>query len=117
MHAADFNDRTAGCRLPNLCRALEQRRDHGTSWSVAEVIGQVSGRPLAEYVVEVCAAQGVEAQVDRVELKHLPAVSDVEGREGERGALLGDNGMLILTAPRGLVWGTKMLIVGAADRP
>ncbi len=71
-------------------------RDAGpeSAWSVAEVIGQVSGKPLAEHVREACAGKGVEASVERVELRHLAAVGERE--EGGREAVLGDNGISFL---------------------
>jgi hypothetical protein len=62
------------------------------SWSVAEVIGQVSGKPLGEFVKGAC---GDGVTVERVELRHLPpAVAGEEGKGGERrrGEVLGDNG-------------------------
>ncbi|AEO62905.1 uncharacterized protein THITE_2107704 [Thermothielavioides terrestris NRRL 8126] len=97
MHAADFratdssNSGTGNsCRMPNLCRAVRAAGENA-SWSVAEVIGQVSGRPLAEYVAQACEARGVEAKLDKIELKHLPAAAEGTKRERERREVLGDN--------------------------
>jgi hypothetical protein len=98
LHAADLRDNEGdGCRLPNLCRAVRQL-GAAKSWSVAEVIGQVSGRPLEEYIAETCAqARGGagEVKVERVELRHLPAVGEGADskRDGKRREVLGDNGM------------------------
>ncbi len=101
LHAADIRDATGSCRLtPNLCHAVRglggadsegAGGGGGHVWSVAEVVGQVSGRPLREFVEGACRREGVEAVVERVELRHLPAVGS--GEEG-RGEVVGDNGML-----------------------
>ncbi|KAK4122247.1 BIG1-domain-containing protein [Parathielavia appendiculata] len=85
MHAADLGP-DDDCRMPNLCRAV-RGMDRAHSWAVAEVIGQVSGKPLGEYVSSTCGADKVV--VERVELAHLPAV--LEGGEKRRGEVLGDN--------------------------
>lgn len=79
-------------------------RDAGpeSAWAVAEVIGQVSGKPLAEHVREACAGKGVEASVERVELRHLAAVRERE--EGGREAVLGDNGMSSSSHREGGCW-------------
>ncbi|KAK4105115.1 BIG1-domain-containing protein [Parathielavia hyrcaniae] len=87
LHAADLGaDRDDDdCRMPNLCRAV-RGMDRAHSWSVAEVIGQVSGKPLGEYITSAC---GDKVVVERVELAHLPAIS--EGGEKRREEVLGDN--------------------------
>ncbi|KAG7289097.1 hypothetical protein NEMBOFW57_005460 [Staphylotrichum longicolle] len=96
MHAADVRaSSSSGCGgsgMPNLCRAVHDgpKDGGGGVWAVAEVIGQVSGKPIGEYVREACARKGVEASVERVELRHLPAVSEHEAEKGRRGPL-GDN--------------------------
>ncbi|KAK4157207.1 BIG/ATPase V1 complex, subunit S1 [Chaetomidium leptoderma] len=116
MHAADIRDvsssgsssgsgsgssssSSSSCHhMPNLCRAVQDitaaaatgSESGGGVWAVAEVIGQVSlGGPLGEYIATACEAAGVVASVERVELQHLPAVS--EKKEGRRGEVLGDN--------------------------
>lgn len=79
--------------MPNLCRAVEDLADEKKNvWAVAEVIGQFSGTSLADHISSACA--GEEVSVERVELQHLPAVSE-KGAEGRRGVVLGDNGMLL----------------------
>jgi hypothetical protein len=84
MHAADIrDDGSSGCRMPNLCRAVE--KNNAAVWSVAEVIGQVSTGPLAKYISGACEG----ARVETVELKHLPAAAS------GRGEVLGDNGMFL----------------------
>jgi len=62
-----------------------------TIYSVAEVIGQVSGQSLKEHIQTACRAKGREAQIDRVELRHLPAAGEDDESE-ERRILLEDNG-------------------------
>ncbi|KAK0652222.1 BIG/ATPase V1 complex, subunit S1 [Cercophora newfieldiana] len=86
IHAADIRDRSSGCRLPNLCSAMASKTIRGR-FDVAEVIGQVSSKPLAEYVLEACTKKGVVAQVDRVELAHLPSLKET----AKRAEILGDN--------------------------
>jgi hypothetical protein len=97
MHAADIRDAAAaGCRMPNLCRAVEKKNNNAV-WAVAEVIGQVSAGPLAEYITGACEG----ARVERVELKRLPAAS------AGRGEVLGDNGMFVCKSAgcwSGWVW-------------
>lgn len=106
MHAADVRASSfSGCGgsgMPNLCRAVHDAPKDGGGggggvWAVAEVIGQVSGKPIGEYVREACAHKGVEASVERVELRHLPAVSEHEADKGRRGAL-GDNGTFLFSS-------------------
>jgi hypothetical protein len=91
LHAADIRDNDNhdgnGCRMPNLCRTIGEKHVYG----VAEVIGQVSGKPLGEYITKVCGEKGKAVDVERVEMKHLPAVAGKE--EGRRGEVLADNGM------------------------
>ncbi|KAK3901116.1 BIG/ATPase V1 complex, subunit S1 [Staphylotrichum tortipilum] len=95
LHAADIRDALDSCRLtPNLCRAVrglgaEDGEDGGHVWAVAEVVGQVSSRLLGGFVQAACRREGVEAAVERVELRHLPAVGS--GEEGKRGEVVGDN--------------------------
>ncbi|KAK4114568.1 BIG1-domain-containing protein [Canariomyces notabilis] len=91
LHAADIRDDDGpdrgDCRMPFLCRAVA---GEGIShFSVAEVVGQVSGRPLDEFIKTVCAEKGKQVHVDRVELKHLPPASLIEGRD--RREVLEDN--------------------------
>lgn len=71
--------------MPNLCRAAEEQN----SWAVAEVIGQITDAPLREQIQKSC---GGDVSVEKIELQHLPAVSDREGSEKERGVVLSDNG-------------------------
>lgn len=80
--------------MPNLCRTMRQQSEgqKKTLFGVAEVIGQVSGKPLEEHIRAVCKEKGREGvEVQRVELKHLPPVGS-QGQEGKRGEVLGDNG-------------------------
>ncbi|KAL2025014.1 hypothetical protein VTK56DRAFT_16 [Thermocarpiscus australiensis] len=93
VHTHDDDDDSDGggrsrCPMPSLCRAVSSSGS-GSVFAVAEVVGQVSGRPLAEYVAAVCAEMGKEVRVDRVELKHLPSPSVREGKE--RRDVLEDN--------------------------
>jgi len=67
-------------------------------FSVAEVIGQVSGKPLADHVMAACSAKGKVAKVERVELAHLPGLKETEKRKG----VLADNGMSLYPSGRGL---------------
>ncbi|KAL2129372.1 hypothetical protein VTI74DRAFT_7890 [Chaetomium olivicolor] len=95
MHASDLRDELDGhkCHMPNLCAVQQQPGSDGnrktTGWAVAEVVGQVSGRPIEAYVKQVCGEKGREARIERVELRHLPAVSE-KGSAG-REEVLGDN--------------------------
>lgn len=66
-----------------------------TIYSVAEVIGQLSSRSLKEHIQSACKAKGREVQVDRVELKHLPAVGENAESE-ERMEVLKENGRFSL---------------------
>lgn len=101
VHAADIRsdggrgDDEGGCRMPSLCGAVQ--REGVTAFSVAEVIGQVSGGPLEEHIQRACADKtgGKKAHVDRVELRRLPAASVREGRE--RREVLEDNGMFLMS--------------------
>ncbi|KAL2269702.1 hypothetical protein VTJ83DRAFT_1886 [Remersonia thermophila] len=101
MHAADFRDGALdspssgrGCLMPHLCDAVRAAGED-RAWSVAEVVGQVSAASLEEHVNSACG-EG-QAVVERVQLKHLPAVSERKaaeaGAEGERGRkeVLADN--------------------------
>jgi hypothetical protein len=86
IHAADIRDKSTGCKMPNLCGAIASKSVKG-SFNVAEVIGQVSSKPLAEYVADACLKKGVVAQVERVELEHLPSLKET----AKRAEILGDN--------------------------
>ncbi|KAK0626850.1 BIG/ATPase V1 complex, subunit S1 [Immersiella caudata] len=86
IHAADIRDKSAGCRMPNLCSAIASKSVQGR-YNVAEVIGQVSSKSLAEYVAEACTKKGVIALVNRVELEHLPSPKETV----KRTEILGDN--------------------------
>ncbi|KAK4193021.1 BIG/ATPase V1 complex, subunit S1 [Podospora australis] len=91
LHAADIRDGADNgrCHMPNLCRAIKSESTKG-SYSVAEVIGQVSGQPLKEHIQAACKATGKkDVQIDRIELKHLPAVGQVS--DHERREMLEDN--------------------------
>ncbi|KAK5654823.1 hypothetical protein OQA88_6859 [Cercophora sp. LCS_1] len=80
VHAADIRDGGVyRCNMPNLCRAMASETTRGRL-SVAEVIGQVSTKPLSDYVVQACAEKGKVAKVDRVELAHLPGLRETEKR-------------------------------------
>ena len=73
--------------MPSLCRAVAAKTTRD-SFSVAEVIGQVSGRPLADFITATCADKGKTANVQRVELAHLPGQKEAAKRED----VLADNG-------------------------
>lgn len=81
--------------MPHLGRAVLQAtadKSKNRVFAVAEVIGQVSGRPLAEYIAGACRERkGVEAVVERVELRHLPPPAAGERRE-RREEVVEDNG-------------------------
>ncbi|KAK0754537.1 BIG/ATPase V1 complex, subunit S1 [Schizothecium vesticola] len=85
IHAADIRD-GARCGLPNLCRAIAAESTRGR-FSVAEVIGQVSTKPLMESVTASCAKKGKVAQIQKVELAHLPRVRET----AKRAEVLADN--------------------------
>ncbi|KAK4164922.1 BIG/ATPase V1 complex, subunit S1 [Cladorrhinum sp. PSN259] len=90
LHAADIRREGTNpqCQMPTLCRVAKDERS--SIYSVAEVIGQISGRPLNEYIQEGCKAKGKEVQIDRVELKHLPGDGD-KTQSAERKEILRDN--------------------------
>ncbi|KAK4453777.1 vacuolar ATP synthase subunit S1-domain-containing protein [Podospora aff. communis PSN243] len=86
IHAADIRDKSSGCKMPNLCGAIASKSIKG-NFNVAEVIGQVSSKPLAEYVTGACLKKGVASQVERVELEHLPGLKET----AKRAEILSDN--------------------------
>ncbi|KAK4462159.1 hypothetical protein QBC42DRAFT_202024 [Cladorrhinum samala] len=97
LHAADIrraNGPNGQCRTRNLCGVAQNKKGElsKTIYSVAEVIGQVSGQSLKEHIQTACRAKGREAQIDRVELRHLPAAGEDDESE-ERRILLEDNDM------------------------
>jgi hypothetical protein len=82
--------------MPNLCRTVSSM-DKSKVFSVAEVIGQLSVQSLAEYIEDVCAKQrAVDVEVEKLGLKHLPAVGSADE---ERKLILGDNGMFGFSIP------------------
>ncbi|KAK4250317.1 BIG/ATPase V1 complex, subunit S1 [Corynascus novoguineensis] len=94
LHAADIRDGSGidsnSCRMPSLCRAAESGNKK-SSWDVAEVIGQLSGKALEEYINGACEGRNEEVSVQRFELRHLPAASAKAGEDKERQEILGDN--------------------------
>jgi hypothetical protein len=102
MHADDIRDGgDNGCQMPNLCRAVQAAGVLENSWAVAEVVGQVSGQPVAEYITQACKERQVQgATVERVELRHLPPVAPGENSEEERRDILGDNGTFLPSKER-----------------
>jgi len=74
--------------MPNLCRAVNSDMTQGR-FSVAEVIGQISATPLVDSVVAACAEKGKVAQIEKVELAHLPDLKET----AKRVEILSDNGM------------------------
>ncbi|KAL2163074.1 hypothetical protein VTH06DRAFT_6910 [Thermothelomyces fergusii] len=89
LHAADIRDGRS-CRLPNLCRAVESD-ENNSNWDVAEVIGQLSGKTLEEYIKGACEERKQAVRVQRFELKNLPAASARDGEDKGRDDILGDN--------------------------
>ncbi|KAK4203759.1 BIG/ATPase V1 complex, subunit S1 [Triangularia verruculosa] len=84
LHASDI--RSENClHTPNLCRAIRSPSTKST-FSVAEVIGQISGAPLKEHITKSCSH--VEPSFVEVEMKQLPPVGE---KEGERKEILEDN--------------------------
>ncbi|KAL2176363.1 BIG/ATPase V1 complex, subunit S1 [Thermothelomyces heterothallicus CBS 202.75] len=94
LHAADIRDGSSGgsrsCRLPNLCRAVESD-ENNSNWDVAEVIGQLSGKALEEYINDACEGRKQDVSVQRFELRHLPAASARDSEHNGRDDILGDN--------------------------
>ncbi|KAK0665515.1 BIG/ATPase V1 complex, subunit S1 [Cercophora samala] len=92
LHAADI--RSPNCRhTPNLCRAIRSPTTK-SSFSVAEVIGQVSAASLKGQIAQSCEhVRGGKMEVVEVEMRHLPAVGGKEEAEQEeqRGEILEDN--------------------------
>jgi hypothetical protein len=86
LNAGDISD-GSGCKMPNLCRVVENNEIQGR-FSVAEVIGQVSGVALAEGINAACLAKGKQASIREVELADLPGLGD----QGKRKEALADNG-------------------------
>ncbi|KAK0739274.1 BIG/ATPase V1 complex, subunit S1 [Apiosordaria backusii] len=90
LHANDI--RSENCRhTPNLCKAIRSSSTKST-YSVAEVIGQISGAPLKSHITKACenvkGRRAVEASFVEVEMKHLPPVGE---NEEERRSVLEDN--------------------------
>ncbi|KAK3325433.1 BIG/ATPase V1 complex, subunit S1 [Apodospora peruviana] len=81
LHAADVRD-ASGSRMPNLKRAVS-KGNLKSEFSVAEVIGQVATDPLEQYIKTTCK----DSTVERVELRHLPSLKEVE----KRAEVLADN--------------------------
>lgn len=81
-------------------------------FSVAEVIGQVSGKPLADHVAAACSAKGKVAKVERVELAHLPGLEETEKRR----EVLADNGMSFSCHGRGGCYSVLVALTKYYDR-
>lgn len=72
--------------MPNLCRAVAGDEIRG-QFSVAEVVGRVSGESLAERIKAACLAEGKPANVEEARLADLPGLGDEKRKE-----VLADNG-------------------------
>ncbi len=73
--------------MPNLCKAIKSSHIQGR-FDVAEVVGQVSTKPLADSIREGCMQEGKVAKIEEVELKHLPPIKE----SAQRADVLADNG-------------------------
>ncbi|KAK4177630.1 BIG/ATPase V1 complex, subunit S1 [Triangularia setosa] len=89
LHASDI--RSENCRrTPNLCKAIRSPSTK-SSFSVAEVIGQVSGVSLKDHIAKSCKdvkPRVAETSFVEVEMKHLPPVGE---NEEERRDILENN--------------------------
>lgn len=79
VHAADIRS-PEGCKARSLCGAIADERIHGI-YSVAEVMGQVDGNTIAEYIRDACAKEGKTIDIQETALGPLP--SDRAGRESQ----------------------------------
>lgn len=84
--------------MPHLCDTVRAAAGDSRAWSVAEVVGQVKRSDLEEAVKSACG-EG-EAVLEKIELRHLQAVSERKAQERakERREVLADNGMYILAS-------------------
>ncbi|KAK3359235.1 BIG/ATPase V1 complex, subunit S1 [Lasiosphaeria hispida] len=82
-HYADIRDAGPGGKwhMPNLAHFVTDVFKTKMAYTVSEVIGQVSGTALGDYVTATCAEQGKTVSVERVELTHLPGLKEMNKRE------------------------------------
>jgi hypothetical protein len=73
--------------VPHLCQAIASEK-HAGNFHVAEVIGEITSESLADYVKDACSGKGTAADVQSVEMKHLPSAKEPAKRAG----LLSENG-------------------------
>jgi hypothetical protein len=78
IHAADIRG-PSGCNMPRLCRAISSEKIRGR-FSVAEVIGQIDGKPLANHIRAACQAKGKQVTVSPISLEQLPSRMDQRRR-------------------------------------
>ncbi|KAH8898506.1 BIG1-domain-containing protein [Thozetella sp. PMI_491] len=79
IHAADIRDASGACNLPSLCAAIKSPTILGR-FDVAEVVGQISTKPLADSIKEGCMQAGKVAKIDELELKHFPPIKETAKR-------------------------------------
>ncbi|KAK0720508.1 BIG/ATPase V1 complex, subunit S1 [Lasiosphaeris hirsuta] len=82
-HYADIRDAGPGGKwhMPNLARVAQDIFKTKFGYTISEVIGQLSGTALADYIAATCAEQGKAASVERVELAHLPGLKEMDKRQ------------------------------------
>ena len=73
--------------MPNLCRAAASSDTKG-QFSVAEVVGEITGRPLASIIQAACQEKGKEVDIEEAALKRLPRIES----QAQRQEVLADNG-------------------------
>ncbi|KAL9471621.1 hypothetical protein ACSS6W_009562 [Trichoderma asperelloides] len=69
LNAADLR-RSNGCAMPHLCQAVEDSRINGKA-IVSEVVGDLAGADLSEYIRSVCAKKEKTVTVDEIRLAAL----------------------------------------------
>ncbi|EHK50513.1 hypothetical protein TRIATDRAFT_232811 [Trichoderma atroviride IMI 206040] len=88
LNAADLR-RSTGCAMPHLCQAVEDSRINGKA-IVSEVVGDLAGANLSEFIKSACAKKDKTVTVDDVRLAAL----SVEDRTRS----FSDNGMPLAKA-------------------
>lgn len=84
-NAAAADIRTpSGCGVLNLCKAVEDSRVKST-FSVAEIVGQIDRHELEDYIRAACAKKGLTVTIGSTDLPALSAK--------DHAAQLADNGM------------------------
>ncbi|KAI9158785.1 hypothetical protein HJFPF1_06783 [Paramyrothecium foliicola] len=77
VNAADLR-RSDGCAMPHLCKAVEDSRVHG-KYSVAEVVGDVNGKGLAEYIGTACEQKGKAVVIQELNLASVSSDGKANG--------------------------------------